>query len=214
MTIEINNLANVEEAHNILGEYFAKKVLFTVADDSELVNAEKIAATLIIPENCFPFTGYGYEVDNNYRWRSQVSTILGHIFLRIRIENEFDIDSRKEFNLVFCPNDPSPKIQTLVNSMAYSGQETLRFLMIGQYKYDVSTRGLKFRKFSRSTSAQTELVGRIANPDLMRHYVFMDIRASDLSYHNVIKSLDSIPSEYISVIIKYCDTCGKHFMQT
>ena len=98
--------------------------------------------------------------------------------------------------------------------MAYSGQETLRFLMIGQYKYDVSTRGLKFRKFSRSTSAQTELVGRIANPDLMRHYVFMDIRASDLSYHNVIKSLDSIPSEYISVIIKYCDTCGKHFMQT
>jgi len=213
LTIEINNLGNVEEAHNILGEYFAKKVLFTVADDSELVNAEKIAATLIIPENCFPFTGYGCEVNNNYRWRSQVSTILGHVFLRIRIENEFDVDSRQEFNLVFCLNDPSPKVRVLVDSMAYSGQETLRFLMIGQYKYDVSTRGLKFRKFSRS-SAQTELVGRIANPDLMRHYVFMDIRASDLSYHNVIKSLDSIPSEYISVIIKYCDTCGKHFRQT
>ena len=213
MTIEINNLGNVEEAHNILGEYFAKKVLFTVADDSELVNAEKIAATLIIPENCFPFTGYGCEVNNNYRWRSQVSTILGHVFLRIRIENEFDVDSRQEFNLVFCLNDPSPKVRVLVDSMAYSGQETLRFLMIGQYKYDVSTRGLKFRKFSRS-SAQTELVGRIANPDLMRHYVFMDIRASDLSYQNVIKSLDSIPSEYISVIIKYCDTCGKHFRQT
>jgi hypothetical protein len=107
----------------------------------------------------------------------------------------------------------SPKVRTLVNSMAYSGQETLRFLMIGQNKYDVSTRGLKFRKFSRSASAQTELVGRIANPDLMRHYAFIDIRSSDLSYHNVIKSLDSIPSEYISVIIKYCDTCGKHFRQ-
>jgi hypothetical protein len=145
-------------------------VLFTVADDSELVNAENVATTLIISENCFAFTGYGYEVDNNNRWRSQVSTVLGHIFLRIRIENEFDIDSRKEFNLVFCPNDPSPKLRTLVDSMAYSRQETLRFLMIGQYKYDVSTRGLKLRKFSRSASAQTELVGRIANPDLMRHY--------------------------------------------
>jgi hypothetical protein len=120
LTVEINNLDSIDEAHNILGEYFAKKILFTVVDDSEHVNAEKIAATLIIPENCFPFTGYGYEVDNNYRWRSRVSTILGHIFLRIRIENEFDVDSRQEFNLVFCPNDPSPKIRTLVNSMAYS----------------------------------------------------------------------------------------------
>jgi hypothetical protein len=85
--------------------------------------------------------------------------------------------------------------------------------MIGQYKYDVSTRGLKFRKFSRSAGTQTELVGRIANPDLMRHYAFINIRSSDLSYHNAIKSLDSIRSEYISVIIKYCGTCGKHFMQ-
>jgi hypothetical protein len=98
--------------------------------------------------------------------------------------------------------------------MAYSGQETVKFLLIGQYKYDVSTRGLKLRKLSRSAGTQTELVGRIANPDLMRHYMFMDIRASDLSYHNVIKSLEHIPSEYISVLIKYCDTCGKHFMQT
>jgi hypothetical protein len=179
-----------------------------------VVNAEKIAATLIISEDCFPFTGYGYEVDNNYRWRSQVSTILGHIFLRIRIENEFDVDSRQEFNLVFCPNDPSPKVRALVNSMAYSGQETVKFLLMGQYKYDVSTRGLKLRKLSRSARTQTELVGRIANPDLMRHYMFMDIRASDLSYHNVIKSLEHIPSDYISVLIKYCDTCGKHFMQT
>ena len=78
----------------------------------------------------------------------------------------------------------------------------------------MSTRGLKFRKFSRSSSAQTELVGRIANPDLMRHYAFIDINSSDLSYHNVVKSSEHIPSEYISVIIKYCYTCGKHFRQT
>lgn len=214
MTVEIGNLGNVDEANNILRQYFAKRVLFTIADDSELVNAEKVAATLIIPENCFLFTGYGYEIDNNYKWQSQVSTILGHIFLRIRIENGFDIDSRKEFNLVFCPNDPNPKLRALVNSMAYSGQETIRLPMIGQYKYEVCTRGLKLRKFNRSASAQTEFVGRIANPDAMRHCVFIDIRASDLSYHNVIKSLEHIPSDYISVLIKYCDNCGKHFTQT
>jgi hypothetical protein len=74
LTVEINNLGNVEEAHDILKQYFAKKVLVTVADDSEIVNTEKVAATLIIPENCFPFTGYGYEIDNNYSWQSQVST--------------------------------------------------------------------------------------------------------------------------------------------
>lgn len=84
----------------------------------------------------------------------------------------------------------------------------------GQYKYDVTTRGLKLRKFSRSASVQTEFVGRIANPDLMRHYAFIDIRASDLSYHNVIKSLEHIPSDYISVLIKYCDTCGEICIQT
>jgi len=82
------------------------------------------------------------------------------------------------------------------------------------WKTITSTRGLKFRKFSRSASAQTELVGRIANPDLMRHYAFIDINSSDLSYHNVVKSSEHMPSEYISVIIKYCDTCGKHFRQT
>jgi hypothetical protein len=97
--------------------------------------------------------------------------------------------------------------------MAYSGQETVKFLLIGQYKYDVSARGLTLRKLSRSAGAQTEFVGRIANPDLMRHYVFMDIRASYLSYHNVIKWFVPIPAEYISVIIKYCDTCRKHFIQ-
>jgi hypothetical protein len=96
--------------------------------------------------------------------------------------------------------------------MAYSGQEYLRFLMIGQYKYDVSTRGLKIRKFNKSASAQTELVGRIANPDLMRHYVFLDISTSDLSYHNVIKWSEPVLSEYIQVITKYCDTCRKHFI--
>jgi hypothetical protein len=61
LTVEFNNLDSVEEAHNVLRQHFAKKVLFTVVDDSELANAEKVAATLIIPENCFPFTGYGYE---------------------------------------------------------------------------------------------------------------------------------------------------------
>ena len=63
--------------------------------------------------------------------------------------------------------------------MAYSGQEYLRLLIMGQYKYEVSTRGLNLRRFTKSAGAQTELVGRIANPDLMRHYIFIDIRASE-----------------------------------
>jgi hypothetical protein len=99
----------------------------------------------------------------------------------------------------------------LANTMAYSGQEYLRLLIMGQYKYEVSTRGLNLRRFTKSAGAQTELVGRIANPDLMRHYIFIDIRASDLSYHNVIKWFEPISADFIPVITKDCDTCRKHF---
>ena len=65
--------------------------------------------------------------------------------------------------------------------MGYSGQQILRILLIGQYKYEVTTKGLELRRSSKSAGVQTELAGRFANPDLMRHYVFMDIRASDVS---------------------------------
>jgi hypothetical protein len=80
--------------------------------------------------------------------------------------------------------------------------------MIGQYKYEAS----KLRRFNKSAGAQTELVGRIAHPDLMRQHLFMDVRASDLSYHNVIKLFEPIPAGFIPIITKHCDTCRKHFM--
>lgn len=102
----------------------------------------------------------------------------------------------------------------MVKTMAYSGQEISKLLLIGQYKYEVSTRGLRLRRFSKSAGAQTELVGRIAEPDLMRHYMFVDIRASDLSYFSVMKWFETIPAEYIEVISEFCDRCRKHFMQS
>jgi len=94
--------------------------------------------------------------------------------------------------------------------MAYSGQKILRILLIGQYKYDVMTKGLELKRFNKSAGVQTEIVGRLANPDLMRHYVFMDIRASDVSYHESLKWFESIPADFIQVILEYCDICRKH----
>jgi hypothetical protein len=89
LTVEISNSDSVEEACNILRQL--SNYSFTIADDSEIVNAEKVTATLIIPENYLSFTGYRYELDNNYRWQGQVSIILGHIFHRIWIRNEYGI---------------------------------------------------------------------------------------------------------------------------
>jgi hypothetical protein len=95
--------------------------------------------------------------------------------------------------------------------MAYSGQR--RIYLIGQYKYDVTTKGLDFRRISKSAGVQTKLVGRFANPDLMRHYVFMDIRASDVSNYESLKWFKSTPADFVHVMLDYCDTCRKHFMQ-
>jgi hypothetical protein len=78
----------------------------------------------------------------------------------------------------------------------------------------VTTKGLELRRFNKSAGVQTEVVGRIANPDLMRHYVFMDIRASDVSDCESLKWFKSIPAHFVHVMLEYCDICRKHFMQT
>ena len=54
-------------------------------------------------------------------------------------------------------------------------------------------------------------VKMIAQPDLMRPYVFMDIRASDVALSNLINYSERIPAEFIPDITKYYDTCRKHF---
>jgi hypothetical protein len=166
----INNIDS-NQVDNILRQFYNKAVSFAVAEDAKIVDAEKVTATFIIPESCFPFTGYGDEIKNNYNWQSQISATFNHIFLRLWIEDNYNIDSRKDFNLIFCPNDPNRKVKDLVRLMAFSGQELARILLIGQYKYEVITKGLELRRFSKSAGVQTELVGRTANPDLMRHYV-------------------------------------------
>ena len=213
--MDINSIDSKQEANNILRQFYNKAVPFTVAEDAKIVNAENVTATFIIPESCFPFTGYDvHEFENNYNWQSQISTSLHHIFLRLWIEDNYNIDSRKEFNLVFCPNDPNRKVKEFIRTMAYSGQKILRIYLIGQYKYDVTTRGLDLRRFSKSAGVQTELVGRFANPDLMRHYAYMDIRASDVSDYESLKWFKSIPADFVHVILEYCDACREHFMQT
>jgi hypothetical protein len=213
--MDINSTDSIQEANDLLRQYYNKAVPFSVADDAKIVNAENVTATFIIPEGCFPFTGYDVnEFENDYDWHSQISVTLDHIFLRLWIEDNYNIDSRKEFNLVFCPNDPNRKVKEFVRTMGYSGQKILRILLIGQYKYDVRTRGLDLRRFSKSAGVQTELVGRFANPDLMRHDVFIDIRASDVSNYQSLKWFKSIPVDFVQVILEYCDTCREHFMQT
>ena len=213
--MSINSIDSIQEANNLLRRFYNKAVPFTIGEDAKIVNAEKVTATFIIPESCFPFTGYDVdEFENNYNWHSQISVTLDHVFLRLWIEDNYNIDSRKEFNLVFCPNDPNRKVKEFIKTMAYSGQQFLRIYLIGQYKYDVTTKGLDLRRISKSAGVQTELVGRFANPDLMRHYVFMDIRASDVSYYENLKWFKSISADLVQVILKYCDTCREHFMQT
>jgi len=159
--MEINNIDSKQEANNILRQFYNKAVSFTITEDAKIVNAEKVTATFIVPDSCFPFTGYNVdEFENNYDWQIQISATLDHIFLRFWIEDSFNIDSRKEFNLVLCPNDPNRKVKEFIKTMAYSGQKILRILLIGQYLYDVTTRGLDLRRFSKSAGVQTEIVGR------------------------------------------------------
>jgi hypothetical protein len=76
------------------------------------------------------------------------------------------------------------------------------------------TKGLELKRFSKSAGVQTELVGMFANPDLMRHDVFIDIRASDVSDYESLKWFKSIPADYVQIILEHCETCRKHFMQT
>jgi hypothetical protein len=79
-----NSIDSKQEANNVLRQYYNKVVPFTVAEDAKIVNAENVTATFIIPESCFPFTGYDVvEFENNYNWHSQISVTIDHIFLRL-----------------------------------------------------------------------------------------------------------------------------------
>jgi hypothetical protein len=69
---------------------------------------------------------------------------------------------------------------------------------------------VKLSRIGRTRRAEMRRVKMIAQPDLMRHYVFMDIRASDVALSNFNYS-ERIPAEFIPVITKYCGTCMKHF---
>ena len=66
-------------------------------------------------------------------------------------------------------------------------------------------------RIDRTRRAQMRRVKMIAQPDLMRPYVFMDIRASDVALSNLINYSERIPAEFIPDITKYYDTCRKHF---
>ena len=128
-------------------------------------------------------------------------------------------DTRREFNLIFCPNDPNPKVKELVRLMAFYGQEWFNGILWSD-SYASCDRAIfvwcKCRTIEadRKQGAQKRYEKVMTQPDLMRHYVFMDVRASDVAFSNTIKYYQRIPVEYIRVITKYCDTCRKHFMQT
>ena len=138
MTVDINGISR-EEGVRILNQFYEKVVPFDIAEDQKIVNPERVAATLIIPESCFPFSGYCIDgiknCDNGYHYEVRFSSILDHIFLRAYIENDCMTDKRV-FNLIFCPNEPNPKVKELVRLMAFSRQELARILVIGQYRYD------------------------------------------------------------------------------
>jgi hypothetical protein len=53
-----NAIDNSDEANKILRQLYDKAVQFTIPEDSRLVNPERVAAILVIPESCFPFSGY------------------------------------------------------------------------------------------------------------------------------------------------------------
>jgi hypothetical protein len=121
------------------------------------------------------------------------------------------IDTRREFNLVFCPNDPNPKAKELVKVMTSSGQKLVRLLVIGRYCYNSR---LEMSRLDRTLGAQIGAVKMVAWPDLMRHYVFMDFRVSDVVLGNLIKFHERIPANIIRIVTRYCDTCSKHFTHT
>jgi hypothetical protein len=104
---------------------------------------------LVIPESCFPYSGVWIggikDGDNYYHYRSH------DIFLKWYIENDDMTDTRREFNLVFCPNAC-----------------------------------VELSRIDGTRRAQIQRMKMIAQPDLMRHYVFMDIRASDVALSNLI----------------------------
>ena len=87
LIMEIININSKKKLNDLLRQYYNKVVPFTVAEDANIVTA-----TFIIPESCFPFTGYGDEIENNYNWQSQISAPLNHIFLRLWIEDNYNID--------------------------------------------------------------------------------------------------------------------------
>jgi hypothetical protein len=118
---------------------------------------------------------------------------------------------RREFNLVFCPNDPNPKLKELVRIMAFSGQEIITITLVGPYCYDAR---IVFSRLDRTRGAQMRCVKMIAQPDLMRHYIFMDVRASEVSLFNTMRYYERIPADFIPLITEYCDTCRKHFVHT
>lgn len=70
---------------------------------------------------------------------------------------------------------------------------------------------VELSRLDRTQGAQVGFVELIAQPDLMRHYVFMDVRASDVALFNTMKYYERLPADFISVITKYCDICRKHF---
>lgn len=215
MRENISIVSSKKEVDNILRQDYSKAVPFTIEEDSKIVNAENITATLIVPESCFPYSGDwigGFkDGDNNYHYRSQIGTTLDHIFLRAYIENDDMTDRKREFNLVFCPNDPDPKVKELVRVMAFSGQEIVSLLLIGPYRHGANAELLKL---DRKCGVHMLCRKAIAQPDLMRHYVSMNVRASDVAFSKTIEYYQSIPADFIPVITKYCDICRKHFMQT
>ncbi len=92
--------------------------------------------------------------------------------------------------------------------MAFSGQEQVRILLVGPYCHDAR---VVFSKLDRMWGAQIRCVKMIAQPDLMRHYLFMDLGASDIAVFKTGKYYLRIPAEYIPIITEYSDTCRKNF---
>ena len=90
-------------------------------------------------------------------------------------------DTRREsnlvFNLVFCPDDPNSKVKELVSRMAHSDKDFVGLIM-GPYRYDAH---VELSQLDRRQGSLVALVKIVAHPDLFRHYVFIDVKASDVA---------------------------------